>query len=57
MSVQEMWPERIIARLLLQHSTLKSLFEDRILLAPVSLDRSDKVLEIGTGPGGFLLPI
>jgi protein-L-isoaspartate O-methyltransferase len=57
MSVQEMWPERIMARLLLQHGTLKSLFEDRILFAPVSLDRGDKVLEIGTGPGGLLLPI
>ncbi|KAJ7608301.1 hypothetical protein DFH06DRAFT_935766, partial [Mycena polygramma] len=41
-------------RLLLQHDNLKSLFENRILLAPVSLDRSDKVLEIGTGPGGSL---
>ncbi|KAJ7905834.1 S-adenosyl-L-methionine-dependent methyltransferase [Mycena olivaceomarginata] len=57
MSVQEMWPERIIARLLLQHSTLKSLFEDRILLAPVSLDRSDKVLEIGTGPGLWIMDL
>jgi 16S rRNA A1518/A1519 N6-dimethyltransferase RsmA/KsgA/DIM1 with predicted DNA glycosylase/AP lyase activity len=42
------------ARLLLQHHTLKSLFENRILLAPVSLDENDKVLEIGTGPGGLL---
>ncbi|KAJ7685451.1 S-adenosyl-L-methionine-dependent methyltransferase [Mycena polygramma] len=42
-------------RLLLQHHTLKSLFENRILLAPVSLDRSDKMLEIGTGPGLWVM--
>ncbi|KAJ7827464.1 hypothetical protein B0H14DRAFT_3873634 [Mycena olivaceomarginata] len=34
-----------------------SLFEDRILLAPASLDRSDKVLEIGTGPGLWIMEL
>ncbi|KAF8205741.1 hypothetical protein K438DRAFT_1715510, partial [Mycena galopus ATCC 62051] len=37
-------------RLLLQHNILKSIFEDRIILTPVGLNKSDKVLEIGTGP-------
>ncbi|KAJ6502256.1 S-adenosyl-L-methionine-dependent methyltransferase [Mycena sanguinolenta] len=44
-------------RLLLQHNTLKSLFDDRILLAPVNLDRDDKVLEIGTGPGLWIMDL
>ncbi|KAK7037973.1 S-adenosyl-L-methionine-dependent methyltransferase [Favolaschia claudopus] len=44
-------------RLLLQHHTLKSLFENRILLCPVSLDKSDKVLEIGTGPGLWIMDL
>ncbi|KAJ7265179.1 S-adenosyl-L-methionine-dependent methyltransferase [Mycena rebaudengoi] len=44
-------------RLLLQHYTLKRLFENRILLAPVSLDRTDKVLEIGTGPGLWVMDL
>ncbi|KAJ6502234.1 hypothetical protein C8R45DRAFT_613009 [Mycena sanguinolenta] len=42
-------------RLLLQHDALKSLFGDRILLAPVILGRDDKLLDIGTGPGGLYL--
>ncbi|KAF7363695.1 S-adenosyl-L-methionine-dependent methyltransferase [Mycena sanguinolenta] len=44
-------------RLLLQHNTLKSLFDDRILLAPVNLDGDDKVLEIGTGPGLWIMDL
>ncbi|KAJ6525726.1 S-adenosyl-L-methionine-dependent methyltransferase [Mycena capillaripes] len=44
-------------RLLLQHYTLKSLFENRLLHAPVSLDQSDKVLEIGTGPGLWIMDL
>ncbi|KAF8211891.1 S-adenosyl-L-methionine-dependent methyltransferase [Mycena galopus ATCC 62051] len=44
-------------RLLLQHSTLKSLFDNRILLAPITLDRSDKVLEVGTGPGLWIMDL
>ncbi|KAJ7676025.1 S-adenosyl-L-methionine-dependent methyltransferase [Mycena polygramma] len=44
-------------RLLQQHDNLKRLFENRILLAPVSLDRSDKVLEIGTGPGLWVMEL
>ncbi|KAJ6597238.1 S-adenosyl-L-methionine-dependent methyltransferase [Mycena vulgaris] len=43
--------------LLLQHKTLKFLFENRILLAPVTLDAKDKVLEIGTGPGLWILDL
>ncbi|KAJ7940349.1 S-adenosyl-L-methionine-dependent methyltransferase [Mycena leptocephala] len=39
------------------HHTLKSLFENRILLAPVSLDENDKVLEIGTGPGLWVMDL
>ncbi|KAF7363552.1 S-adenosyl-L-methionine-dependent methyltransferase [Mycena sanguinolenta] len=38
-------------RLLLQHNTLKNLFENRLVLAPVILDHNDKVLDVGTGPG------
>ncbi|KAF8205710.1 S-adenosyl-L-methionine-dependent methyltransferase [Mycena galopus ATCC 62051] len=44
-------------RLLLQHWILKSLFEDRILLAPVSLGPNDKVLDIGTGSGLWLMDL
>ncbi|KAJ6597204.1 S-adenosyl-L-methionine-dependent methyltransferase [Mycena vulgaris] len=44
-------------RLLRQHKTLKYLFENRILLAPVTLDAKDKVLEIGTGPGLWVLDL
>ncbi|KAF8205700.1 hypothetical protein K438DRAFT_1964115 [Mycena galopus ATCC 62051] len=40
-----------------QHNMLKSIFEDRILLAPVSLAKSDKVLEIGTGPGLWIMDL
>ncbi|KAJ7137667.1 S-adenosyl-L-methionine-dependent methyltransferase [Mycena epipterygia] len=46
-------PER--QRLLVQHNTLKSIFGNRILFAPVDLDANDKVLEIGTGPGSWIL--
>ncbi|KAJ7715573.1 S-adenosyl-L-methionine-dependent methyltransferase [Mycena maculata] len=38
-------------RLLVQHNTLKRLFGNRFLFAPVNLDVNDKVLETGTGPG------
>ncbi|KAJ7272068.1 S-adenosyl-L-methionine-dependent methyltransferase [Mycena haematopus] len=41
-------------RLLLQHNTLKTLFGNRLLLAPINLGRNDKVLEIGTGPGFWI---
>ncbi|KAJ6477150.1 S-adenosyl-L-methionine-dependent methyltransferase [Mycena vitilis] len=44
-------------RLLQQHDNLKRLFENRILLAPLSLDRSDNVLEIGTGPGFWVMEL
>ncbi|KAJ7806431.1 S-adenosyl-L-methionine-dependent methyltransferase [Mycena olivaceomarginata] len=42
-------------RLLIQHNCLKRIFENRILLAPVALGPDDRVLEIGTGPGLWLL--
>ncbi|KAF8205687.1 hypothetical protein K438DRAFT_1964103 [Mycena galopus ATCC 62051] len=44
-------------RLLLQHNILKSLFENRVILAPVGLAKSDKVLEIGTGPGFWIMDL
>ncbi|KAJ7510155.1 S-adenosyl-L-methionine-dependent methyltransferase [Mycena galericulata] len=44
-------------RLLLQHNTLKRLFGNRFLFAPVNLGSSDKVLECGTGPGFWILDI
>ncbi|KAJ7130770.1 S-adenosyl-L-methionine-dependent methyltransferase, partial [Mycena crocata] len=37
--------------LILQHRTSKAHYENRILLAPVSLNGNDKVLDVGTGPG------
>ncbi|KAF8205715.1 S-adenosyl-L-methionine-dependent methyltransferase [Mycena galopus ATCC 62051] len=36
---------------------LKNLFENKVLLAPVSLDRSDKVLETGTGSGLWIMDL
>ncbi|KAJ7632924.1 S-adenosyl-L-methionine-dependent methyltransferase [Roridomyces roridus] len=44
-------------RLLLQHNTLLGLFGNRLLLAPVNLDKNDKVLESGTGPGFWLMDL
>ncbi|KAF7363551.1 S-adenosyl-L-methionine-dependent methyltransferase [Mycena sanguinolenta] len=44
-------------RLLLQHNTLNNLFEDRFVLAPVSLDHNDKVLDIGTGSGLWIMDL
>ncbi|KAF7328483.1 S-adenosyl-L-methionine-dependent methyltransferase [Mycena venus] len=44
-------------RLLLQHNCLKRLFENKILLAPVALGPGDTVLDIGTGPGLWLLDV
>ncbi|KAJ6596140.1 S-adenosyl-L-methionine-dependent methyltransferase [Mycena vulgaris] len=44
-------------RLILQHQTLKKLFGDRILLAPIELEGNDKVLEVGTGPGLWILDL
>ncbi|KAJ7619886.1 S-adenosyl-L-methionine-dependent methyltransferase [Mycena rosella] len=41
----------------LQHQSLKKLFENRILLAPVDLEANDQVLEIGTGPGLWMLDL
>ncbi|KAJ7660535.1 S-adenosyl-L-methionine-dependent methyltransferase [Mycena rosella] len=42
-------------RLAFQHQLLKTVFDNRILLAPVNLDGNDKVLDVGTGPGAWLL--
>ncbi|KAJ6579504.1 S-adenosyl-L-methionine-dependent methyltransferase [Mycena vulgaris] len=44
-------------RLILQHQTLKELFGHRTLLAPVKLEKNDKVLDIGTGPGLWILDL
>ncbi|KAJ7699653.1 S-adenosyl-L-methionine-dependent methyltransferase [Mycena rosella] len=44
-------------RLILQHQALKKLFENRILLAPVNLKGDDKVLDIGTGAGLWILDL
>ncbi|KAJ7191882.1 S-adenosyl-L-methionine-dependent methyltransferase [Mycena pura] len=44
-------------RLILQHQTLKKLFGNRILLAPVKLEKNDKVLDIGTGPGLWIMDL
>ncbi|KAJ6548614.1 S-adenosyl-L-methionine-dependent methyltransferase [Mycena capillaripes] len=43
--------------LLLQHKTLKALFGNRIVLAPVDLGATDKVLDIGTGPGRLFVKL
>ncbi|KAJ7362556.1 S-adenosyl-L-methionine-dependent methyltransferase [Mycena albidolilacea] len=42
-------------RLLLQHNSIKSLFDNRILLAPVTLRPNDRVLDSGAGPGLWAL--
>ncbi|KAJ7260478.1 S-adenosyl-L-methionine-dependent methyltransferase [Mycena haematopus] len=44
-------------RLLVQHNCLKKLFENRILLAPVTLHPQDRVLDVGTGPGLWVLDL
>ncbi|KAJ6502255.1 S-adenosyl-L-methionine-dependent methyltransferase [Mycena sanguinolenta] len=44
-------------RLLLQHNNLRSLFDNKILLAPVNLGQDDKVLDIGTGPGLWIMDL
>ncbi|KAJ7885247.1 hypothetical protein B0H13DRAFT_2235310 [Mycena leptocephala] len=43
--------------LTLQHQILKESYENRILLAPVHLDVNDAVLEIGTGPGLWIMDL
>ncbi|KAJ7709595.1 S-adenosyl-L-methionine-dependent methyltransferase [Mycena rosella] len=40
-----------------KHNTLKFLFGNKILFAPVTLDASDKVLEVGTGPGTWIMDL
>jgi len=44
-------------RLILQHRTLKKLFGNRILLAPVELGGNDKILDVGTGAGLWVLDL
>ncbi|KAJ6457964.1 S-adenosyl-L-methionine-dependent methyltransferase [Mycena sanguinolenta] len=44
-------------RLLLQHNCLKKFFENRILLAPVTLRPDEKVLDVGKGPGLWALDL
>ncbi|KAJ6596137.1 hypothetical protein DFH09DRAFT_1134190 [Mycena vulgaris] len=44
-------------RLILQHQMLKKLFGDRILWAPIELEGNGKVLEVGTGPGLWILDL
>ncbi|KAJ6548618.1 S-adenosyl-L-methionine-dependent methyltransferase [Mycena capillaripes] len=40
-----------------KHKLLKGIFGNRILLAPVHLDATDKVLDIGTGPGRLFVKL
>ncbi|KAJ6516921.1 S-adenosyl-L-methionine-dependent methyltransferase [Mycena vitilis] len=44
-------------RLLRQHNCLKALFGNRIVLAPAPLCANDRVLDIGTGPGCWVLDL
>ncbi|KAF7341172.1 S-adenosyl-L-methionine-dependent methyltransferase [Mycena venus] len=44
-------------RLVIQHNALKKIFENRILIAPVTLTPNDRVLDIGTGPGLWVLDL
>ncbi|KAJ7047079.1 S-adenosyl-L-methionine-dependent methyltransferase [Mycena alexandri] len=44
-------------RLLLQHKALREIFGDKLLFAPISLGRDDKVLDVGTGSGVWLLDL
>ncbi|KAJ7504855.1 S-adenosyl-L-methionine-dependent methyltransferase [Mycena galericulata] len=44
-------------RLVIQHNALKKMFENRILIAPVTLAPNDRVLDIGTGPGLWVLDL
>ncbi|KAJ7347582.1 S-adenosyl-L-methionine-dependent methyltransferase [Mycena albidolilacea] len=44
-------------RLWLQHTCIKTLFDNRILLAPVTLAPEDRVLDSGTGPGLWALDL
>ncbi|KAF8144709.1 hypothetical protein K438DRAFT_1873283 [Mycena galopus ATCC 62051] len=46
-----------LQRLTLQHQILKEIYENRILLAPVHLDVNDAVLEIGNGPGLWIMDL
>ncbi|KAJ6536165.1 S-adenosyl-L-methionine-dependent methyltransferase [Mycena capillaripes] len=43
--------------LVIQHNALKKIFENRILIAPVTLAPNDRVLDIGTGPGLWVLDL
>ncbi|KAJ7730733.1 S-adenosyl-L-methionine-dependent methyltransferase [Mycena metata] len=44
-------------RLLLQHKIWRKIFGDRILFPPVSLGDDDKVLDVGSGTGVWLLDL
>ncbi|KAJ7172243.1 S-adenosyl-L-methionine-dependent methyltransferase [Mycena filopes] len=44
-------------RLVLQHKTLRTIFGDKILFAPVTLGKDDKVLDVGTGSGVWILDL
>ncbi|KAJ7681079.1 S-adenosyl-L-methionine-dependent methyltransferase, partial [Mycena polygramma] len=44
-------------RLVIQHNALRGFFENRILIAPVALTPNDRVLDIGTGPGLWVLDL
>ncbi|KAJ7164311.1 S-adenosyl-L-methionine-dependent methyltransferase [Mycena filopes] len=44
-------------RLLLQHGSLKKLFGEKLLFAPVRLNPGGKILDIGTGLGVWLLDL
>ncbi|KAJ7657246.1 S-adenosyl-L-methionine-dependent methyltransferase [Mycena polygramma] len=44
-------------RLVIQHNALRGLFENRSLIAPVTLASNDRVLDIGTGPGLWVMDL
>lgn len=44
-------------RLLIQHGDWKTLFGNKVLFAPVTLDANDKVLEVATGPGFWIMDL
>ncbi|KAJ7852144.1 hypothetical protein B0H13DRAFT_2359673 [Mycena leptocephala] len=43
--------------LVIQHNALKKIFANRILIAPVTSAPNDKVLDIGTGQGLWVLDL
>ncbi|KAF7288713.1 S-adenosyl-L-methionine-dependent methyltransferase [Mycena chlorophos] len=46
-----------LQRLILQHNSLKILFQDCLVFPPLELGVSDQVLDVGTGPGLWILEL